>query len=144
MLSSIQRIWRKSQTRYLLGALFALISCFSWPAYAELPLRIEKLLTEQGKWKLEAGLTYASTNRSQLTMKAPLLIQTGPNQVVPVPTHVHQEQINQDTMIPSIGLHYGLTPKAELYGKTTWSMQHTRHSNEIKNQTTQNLSLIHI
>ncbi len=106
--------------------------------HAELPLRIEKPLTEQGKWKLEAGLTYANTNRSQITIKAPLLVETESGQVVSVPTHVHQEQINQNTLIPSIGLHYGLTPKAELYGKTTWSMQHTRHSNEIENKTIQN------
>ena len=138
MPSSILRIWRKSQTPYLLGLLFVFISCFSWPAYAELPLQIEKPLTEQGKWKLEAGLTYANANRSQMMMKEPLLVETESGQVVSVPTHVHQEQINQNTLISSIGLHYGLTPKAELYGKTTWSMQHTRHSNEIESKTTQN------
>lgn len=90
---------------------------FFWPAYAELPLQIEKSLTEQGQWKLEAGLTYANTNRSQVTMKEPLLIQTGPTQVVSVPTDVHQEQIHQNTLMPSIGLRYGLIPKVELYEK---------------------------
>ena len=138
MPSSILRIWRKSQTLYLLGLLFVFISCFSWPAYAELPLQIEKPLTEQGKWKLEAGLTYANANRSQMTMKEPLLVETESGQVVSVPTDVHQEQINQNTLIPSIGLHYGLTPKVELYGRTAWSMSYTRLLNEIKNKTVQN------
>lgn len=76
-----------------------------------------------------------------MTMKEPLLVETESGQVVSVPTDVHQEQINQNTLIPSIGLHYGLTPKVELYGKTAWSIQHTRHSNEIENQTTQNHQL---
>ncbi len=111
------------------------------PVYAELPLRIEKPLTEQGQWKLETGLTYGNTNRSQVTMKEPLLVETEPGQVVSVPTDVHQEQINQNTLIPSIGLRYGLTPKVELYGKTTWSIQYTRYSNEIKNHTIQNHQL---
>lgn len=106
--------------------------------HAELPLRIEKPLTEQGKWKLETGLTYSNINRSQIAMKAPLLVETESGQVVSVPTDVHQEQINQNTLIPSIGLRYGLTPKVELYGRTAWSMSHTRLLNEIKNQTTQN------
>lgn len=76
-----------------------------------------------------------------MTMKEPLLVEAESGQVVSVPTDVHQEQINQNTLIPSIGLHYGLTPKVELYGKTAWSIQHTRHSNEIENQTTQNHQL---
>jgi hypothetical protein len=110
---------------------------FHWPASCRITATIEKSLTEQGKWKLEAGLTYANTNRSQITMKEPLLVQTGSNQVVSVPTDVHQEQIHQNTLIPSIGLRYGLTPKVELYGKTAWSMSHMRLLNESKNQTTQ-------
>ncbi len=60
--------------------------------HAELPLRIENPITEPGQWKLEAGLTYANTNRSQMTMKEPLLFQTESNQVISVPTDVHQEQ----------------------------------------------------
>ncbi len=141
MLLTILRIlknWRNSPTSYLLGLLLACISSIPLSVYAELPLRIEKPLTEQGKWKLETGLTYSNINRSQIAMKEPLLVQTGPSQVVPIPTHVHQEQINQNTLIPSIGLRYGLTPRMELYGKTVWTMSRTRHSNEIKSKITQN------
>ncbi len=70
---SIFKTYRNSQALYecILGLL---LTCVFLPAYAELPLQIENPLTEQGKWKLEAGLTYANTNRSQITMKAPLLI----------------------------------------------------------------------
>lgn len=136
-ISIILKHYRNSPIYRLLGFLFVCLSFIPLFAHAELPLKIENPITEPGQWKLETGLTYRHTHRSQITIGKPLFVVTESNQVISIPTDVHQEQINQNTLMPSIGLRYGLTPKVELYGKTAWSMQHTRHSHDLESKITQ-------
>jgi hypothetical protein len=89
----------------------------SHKSYAELPLDLEELFTDKGKFKLDFLLTYANSNRSELSTGFPVLVQIGPTQFISLPSEIEEGYMNRDTFIPSLGLRYGLGAKTEVYGK---------------------------
>jgi hypothetical protein len=110
------------------------LCCIPFSAYADLPLDIEDLLTDKGKFKLDVGLTYANINRSKVSVEDSLFIQVGPTQFVRVPTDINEKHLNRDTFIPSIGLRYGLTANTELYGRSTWLTSYSRVHNDSESK----------
>ena len=89
------------------------------PAHADLPLTVEDILTAKGQWRVNLGLDYANAETSGIDAAAQLQVQVGPSQFVSVPTAVGQSRQFTDVLIGSAGLHYGLTGKLELYGRTS-------------------------
>lgn len=89
------------------------------PAHADLPLTVEDILTAKGQWRVNLGLDYANAETSGIDAAAPLQVQVGPSQFVSVPTAVGQSRQFTDVLIGSAGLHYGLTGKLELYGRSS-------------------------
>lgn len=116
----------------------AVLFCLSQSALADLPLDIEGLLTDKGKFKLDLGLTYVNINRSSVATGEPILIQIGQTQFVSLPTQIGEARVNSDTLIPSLGLRYGLTSNTEVYGKTSWISDHARSTNVNGYETTSN------
>lgn len=96
------------------------------PVYAERPLYVEGLITESGKWRLDASIAYANRDGQGLRTGEPLLIQTGPTSFLPVYADVSEETTNSDTIATTVGLRYGLTTRTELYGRTSGYWSETR------------------
>lgn len=95
-------------------------------AQAELPVDIEGLLTDKGKFKFDLGLTYANTNRTDFSAGDIITVQVGPTQFISIPTRIGESRVNSDILIPNIGLRYGITADTEIYGKTTWIFDRSR------------------
>ncbi len=109
-------------------AICAAICTLASPAQAELPLTIEELLTDQGKVRLDLSLAYANREQQGLATADPVTVQTGATSFVTLPSLVSQAQSNSDTLVGSLGLRYGLTPKTELYGRASYLYQDSRSS----------------
>lgn len=59
-------------------------------AYADLPLTIEDMMTDKGKWKLETSLTYLNSENSRTELAAPVYIQTDATLFIPIPTEIQE------------------------------------------------------
>ena len=97
-------------------------------ALADLPLTVEDLITDQGKIKLDATLVYANSERQGVQTGEPIVVQTGPTSFITLPTRIGDTRTNTDTLVATLGLRYGLTRDAELYGRAGYLHSLTRTS----------------
>ncbi|HEZ8227820.1 TPA: meta-pathway of phenol degradation family protein [Neisseria gonorrhoeae] len=89
-------------------------------AYADLPLTIEDIMTDKGKWKLETSLTYLNSENSRSALAAPVYIQTGATSFIPIPTEIQENGSNTDMLAGTLGLRYGLTGNTDIYGSGSY------------------------
>lgn len=93
---------------------------FSGMAQADdLPLTVEDLITDKGKFKLELSFAYANRDRRGVSTADPVFVQTGASSFVSVPGTVGESTGNSDTFVPTLGLRYGATSKAEVYARAS-------------------------
>jgi hypothetical protein len=106
----IQPVYSKS----LLCVLFmATSSCVR----ADLPLTVEDLITDKGKFKLDLSVAYANADRQGVFAGEPVVVQTGATSFVTLPTLVGESALNSDAAVATMGLRYGLSSKAEIYAR---------------------------
>ncbi|QOG43770.1 meta-pathway of phenol degradation family protein [Neisseria gonorrhoeae] len=86
----------------------------------DLPLNIEDIMTDKGKWKLETSLTYLNSENSRSELAAPVYIQTGSASFIPVPTEIQENGSNTDMLACTLGLRYGLTGNTDIYGSGSY------------------------
>lgn len=103
--------------RIFLSALPAILPL---SAYADLPLTIEDIITDKGKWKLETSLTYLNSENSRAALAAPVYIQTGATSFIPIPTEIQENGSNTDMLAGTLGLRYGLTGNTDIYGSGSY------------------------
>lgn len=106
----------------------ATLGLFVVTAHADLPLTVEDLITDKGKLKLDLSLSYANSERQGVAVGDPIVIQTGPTSFVTLPGRIGESRVNNDTAIGTVGLRYGLTGSAELYGRVSYLTSQTRAS----------------
>ena len=97
--------------------LFAVFSACPSVSKADLPLTIEALITDKGKVKLDASITYVNSDRLGMATGEPIAIQTGSTSFITLPTAIGETRGNNDTLVASLGLRYGLTDETEIYGR---------------------------
>jgi hypothetical protein len=97
------------------------------PARSDLPLTVENLITDKGKFKLDLSVAYANADRQGVFAGAPITVQTGATSFVTLPSLVGESTGNSDTTVTALGLRYGLTSKAEIYARVSgiYSQQRT-------------------
>ncbi|AIZ22139.1 TPA: meta-pathway of phenol degradation family protein [Neisseria meningitidis] len=103
--------------RIFLSALPAILPLST---YADLPLTIEDIMTDKGKWKLETSLTYLNSENSRAELAAPVYIQTGATSFIPIPTEIQENGSNTDMLAGTLGLRYGLTGNTDIYGSGSY------------------------
>jgi len=89
------------------------------PAFADLPLTVEDLITDRGKVRLDLSLAYANVDRQGVSTGEPIVVQTGPASFVTIPTAIGTSIGNSDTAVGTFGLRYGLAAKAEIYARAS-------------------------
>lgn len=109
------RISRASRVATILA-----LGLHALPALAELPLTVEDLVTDKGKFKLDASFSYANVDRNGVSAGEPIQVQTGPTSFVQVPTAVGERSSNRDTLVGTMGLRYGITKKTEVLARTSY------------------------
>ena len=95
-----------------------LLSVFSTIAWADLPLTIEDLLTAKDRYRLEFGLDYANSDRSNVDSRFDL-IQTGLGNFVLLPVAIGEERRNADFLVMTLGFRYGITMDTEVFTRLT-------------------------
>lgn len=100
--------------------LLGLLAIHAMPAWADLPLTVEDLVTDKGKVKLDLSITHANADQTGFSAGEPISIQTGPTSFVTVPSAMGERSSNRDTLVGTLGLRYGLTAKTELYARTSY------------------------
>lgn len=98
-------------------------------AHADLPLSLEELVTDKGKFKLDSNLSYINREISQKEFAAPLYIQTTNNNLVAVPTILNDTDSNSDVIVGTVGLRYGLTGKTDVYASASHLWRSEREFN---------------
>lgn len=106
--------------------LLAFISFVPFAAFADLPLNIEDIMTDKGKLKLDAAVTYINSESSRSELAAPIYIQTGAASFIPVPTEIQENGSNSDMLVGTLGLRYGLTADTEIYGSGSYLWREDR------------------
>lgn len=103
-------------------------------SYGQLPLTVEDIISDKGTFRLDSALVYANSDRSGLEIGTPLIIQTGEASFTTVPTDVSEFKGDVDIVVATIGLRYGLTAKAELYGRASYLDTNMRSTGQIGTQ----------
>ncbi len=98
-------------------------------AHADLPLTVEDLITDKGKFKLDLSLAYANSDRQGIFTGEPITVQTGPTSFVNLPTLIGQSLGNSDSLVGTLGLRYGLTGKAEIFARASYLTSNSRSGN---------------
>ena len=96
-----------------------MLSCHAASVFAELPLTVEDLVTDKGKFKLDLSFAYANVDQTGVSTGEPISVQTGPTSFVQVPTAVGERSSNRDTLVGTLGLRYGITGKTEVLLRTS-------------------------
>lgn len=109
-------------------------------AFADMPLSIEDVLTDKGKFKLDAAVTYVNSESSRAELAAPVFIQTGTASFVPVPTEIQESSRNSDIVVGTLGLRYGLTGNTDLYGSGSYLWREERGFNAEHGESSKNRS----
>lgn len=97
-------------------------------AHADLPLTVEDLITDKGKVKLDVSLAYANSDRQGVSTGEPITVQTGATSFVTLPTLIGENHDNNDSLVGTLGLRYGLTGKAEIFARTSYLHSSSRAS----------------
>lgn len=97
------------------SVLVTVFACIALPASADLPLTVEDLITDKGKFKIELSASYANLDRQGVATGEPVIVQTGSTSFVTLPSLIGESIGNSDTWVTTLGLRYGLTTKAEVY-----------------------------
>jgi len=88
--------------------------------WADMPLTIEDLITDKGKYKIDLSLSYANNDQQGLSLGLPIQIQTGPTSFIYLPTTIGERTGNSDTLIAVTNLRYGWSSQTEIYGRGSW------------------------
>ena len=99
-------------------------------AHADLPLTVEDLITDKGKIKLDASLSYANSDRQGVSTGEPITVQTGPTSFVTLPTWIGESRGTSDSVVGTLGLRYGLTGKTEIFARTSY-LHSSRRSSDV-------------
>lgn len=99
--------------------IFCLLLSVSFATRADLPLTVEDLITDKGKFKLDLSVAYANSDRQGVSVGEPVTIQTGPTSFVTLPTQIGETVGNSDTTVATLGLRYGLTAESEVFARAS-------------------------
>jgi hypothetical protein len=105
-------------------------------AYADLPLTVEDLITDKGKFKLDVSLTYTNTDQQGVSAGEPIVLQVGPTSFISVLSSVGESQNNSDRIVGTLGFRYGLTGKTEVYTRGSYLYSNNRYSDITGNNST--------
>lgn len=90
------------------------LGTISTHCYADLPLAVENLISNQGKFSLESGLLYGNSKANQTELSGSLPIQIGTNSYINLPTDITTSQQQSDYLIGSLAVKYGISHQSDI------------------------------
>ena len=99
---------------------------------------IDEFVSQEGKWRLEGGLTYINTTSEAYRGYTGGYVQVSPTQLVPFTSGVGDQHRQTDQFVASTGIRYGLTSTTEIGVRTAGIWMSTRNFEKVrKNRTTE-------
>lgn len=86
----------------------------SAPVYADLPLTVESLISDQGKFTLESGLIYGNSKSKETNVTGVVPIQVGTNAYINLPAELSQNERQTDYIVANVAMKYGINPKTDI------------------------------
>lgn len=83
-------------------------------SHADLPLTIESLTTDKGRFKLDTTVSYFNQNSSNLLSQGSTNIDLGDGRSITIPNIPTEGKVNTDNLIGTLGLRYGITEDWEV------------------------------
>lgn len=114
------------------AAMLLMLLTSTHSAHADLPLTVEDIITDAGRFKLDVTLTYANSERQGLARGEPILIQVGPTSFISLPSAIGESQRNTDSIVGTLGMRYGVSEKAEFYARGSYLYNMHRSYDEIR------------
>ncbi|MDE6979264.1 MAG: hypothetical protein K2O85_06815, partial [Helicobacter sp.] len=112
--------------------LFPLLCSFLW---ADLPLLVEDLVSGKGKIRLETSLAYTNSHTQDVALGEPMFIQTSSTSFVAVPSDFGQSEQQNENLIGTLGVHYGITNAADIYVRGSYLLGY-KQQKELETQKT--------
>ncbi|MCL7930882.1 hypothetical protein [Halomonas llamarensis] len=106
--------------------LVSFLTMVSSVAAADLPLTVEELITDKGKFKIDASLSYANNERQGVMAGEPVTIQTGETSFITLPTQFGESKQNIDVLVGTLGFRYGVSNEAEVYARSSYLYKSVR------------------
>lgn len=103
-------------SRYIKPLILVIVSP---AAFADLPLTVENLLSEEGNTRLQLSTTYSNSERTGVDTQDSITVQTGPASFVQVPTVLGERSSNTDALVTTAGIRHGLSKATEVYGRAS-------------------------
>ena len=100
--------------------------------HADLPLTIESLTTDKGRFKLDTTVSYFNQNNSNLLSQGSSVIDLGNGSIITIPNLPTEGTVNTDTIVGTVGLRYGISEAWEIGVKANGLILDQRQENDGK------------
>lgn len=118
---------------YIRAAITMFIGCtFGSLCHADLPLTIESLTTDKGRFKLDTTVSYFNRNSSNLLYQGSNVIDLGNGSIITIPNLPTEGTVNTDTIVGTLGLRYGMSEAWEVGIKANGIALEKRQENDGK------------
>lgn len=87
---------------------------FSQILYADLPLTVENLISDKGKFTLEAGIIYGNNKINDTKFGGYIPVQISETSFINVPTSFKTEKIQNEYLVTTLGMKYGLVKDLDI------------------------------
>lgn len=111
-----------------------LFSLFCSCLWADLPLLVEDLVSGDGNVRLETSLAYTNSHTQGVALGEPIIIQTSSTSFVALPSDFGENEQQNENLIGTLGLHYGLTSAADIYVRGSYLLGY-RQQKGLESQT---------
>lgn len=112
---------------------FYIITLMCQPAFADLPLTVEDLITDKNKFKLITNLNYYNQSQRNLIEQGYSVVDLGNGRTITLPNPSTEGVSNTDSLIGTLGLNYGVTDKWEIGAKVNALHRQTRQNTSDEN-----------
>jgi len=97
-----------------------LILGFTQIVQAEIPLTVENLIADKGSFTLELAAIYGNNKIDNTKFSGYIPVQISNTSFINIPTIITNEQIQNEYLISTLGIKYGLTANLDISLRTNW------------------------
>ncbi|MGR2920492.1 hypothetical protein [Acinetobacter sp. 1125_18A] len=119
--------------------------CFCQLSHSDLPLTVENLISDKGKFTLEAGVVYGNNKINDTKFGGYIPVQISDSSFINVPTNVKNEQLQNEYLITTLGAKYGLIKDLDINLRSNFIYNSNRFldiNSEQKSKSDTNLAYV--
>lgn len=111
--------------------------CFFQLSHADLPLTVENLISDKGRFTTELGMIYGNSKINNTKLGGYVPVQVSESSFINIPTNINNEQLQNEYLVTTLGLKYGLMKDLDISLRTNFLYTSNRPLNINSNQESQ-------